>query len=369
MRKKVLLAALSALSLTACVNDETIEMNPGNAVAFRPSTENSTRANVTTSNTIQDFKVWGYYKASNSQPDDDYITFMDGQEVERSGSEWVYSPVRFWPSSGPVDFYSVSPADVTANITKEAKQIVDYTVETDPAQQTDLLYAVNMRCLRSGKDDGVPVNFRHALSQVVFKAKSTNKSIEVEIGSIKVSAMGKGTFTFPNETTTAINLSNTDTEDDETFGQWTLSTAGKVWNEYHIDLSASPKTVPSDGTTVDVTSATDGTALLLLPQELTTREITVTEGDYTYPDYVQPSIQIECKIYNIIGDEKIHVLGSVHGYSTIYVTLPEDTWQQGRKYTYTLIFGEEVTALQKISFTASVDEFQEITKDISTSRE
>lgn len=369
MRKKVLLAALSALALTACVDDETIEMNPGNPISFRPSTENSTRGTVTNSNTIQDFKVWGYYKASNSQPDDDYITFMDGQEVKKESGNWVYSPVRFWPSSGPVDFYSVSPADVTANITKETKQIVDYTVETDPAKQTDLLYAVNMRCLRSSNDDGVPVNFRHALSQVVFKAKSTNTSIGVEIWGIKVSAMGKGTFTFPTKTTTAINLSNTDTENDETFGQWELSTAGKVWNEYHIDLSTSPKTVPSNGSTVEVTSATDGTALLLLPQELTTREISVTEDDYTYTEYVQPSIKIECKIYNIIGDEKIYVLGSIYGYSTIYVTLPEDTWQQGRKYTYTLVFGEEVTDLKKISFTATVDEFQEITNDISTSRE
>ena len=112
MRKKVLLAALSALALAACVNDETIEMNPGNAVGFRPSTENSTRATVTTSNTIQDFKVWGYYKKNDNA---DYTSFMEEQVVSKAGNEWVYSPVRFWPSWGEVDFYSVSPASVETN--------------------------------------------------------------------------------------------------------------------------------------------------------------------------------------------------------------------------------------------------------------
>ena len=217
MRKKVLLAALSALALTACVDDETIEMNPGNAVAFRPSTENSTRATVTTSNTIQDFKVWGYYKKNDNT---DYTSFMEEQVVNKAGNEWVYSPVRFWPTSGEVDFYSVSPASVETNITKDAQQIVDYTVNTDPSKQIDLLYAVNMECTKSS--NGVPVNFRHALSQVVFKAKTVNPNIEVQIESIKLNhIMGKGTFTFPTETTTAITQSNTyeDAAEDETFAE------------------------------------------------------------------------------------------------------------------------------------------------------
>ena len=305
MKKKVLLAALSALALAACVNDETIEMNPGNAVGFRPSTENSTRATVTTSNTIQDFKVWGYYRKSDNS---EYTSFMEGQVVSKAGDEWVYSPVRFWPTSGEVDFYSVSPADVTTSITEEA-QIVDYTVNTDPALQIDLLYAANMECTNRNSSEGVPVNFRHALSQVVFKAKTINPSIQVDIESISLWVMGKGTFTFPTKTTTAINKSNTyeDAAKEERFGEWTPSTAYEDMKSYSTNLAA-PITVPTDGTTVDVTSTDNGTAMLLLPQVLAANNVTVPGYDQPMP--VAPTMSISCRIYNVSGEDKVQVWGS-----------------------------------------------------------
>lgn len=349
MRKKVLLAALSALALTACVDDETIEMNPGNAVAFRPSTENSTRATVTTSNTIQDFKVWGYYRKSDNA---DYTSFMEEQVVSKAGNEWVYSPVRFWPTWGEVDFYSVSPADVTTNITKDAQQILDYTVNTDPSKQIDLLYAVNMGC--SNKE--VPVNFRHALSQVVFKAKTINPSIQVDIESISLYVMGKGTFTFPTKTTTAITQSNTyeDAAEDETFGKWTLSTAYEDMKSYSTNLTA-PKTVPTNGTAIDVTTTADG-VLLLMPQVLAANNVTVPGYDEPMPIF--PTMSISCRIYNVSGEDKVQVWGWNDGFRDINNIPFEGTWQQGRKYTYTLIFGEEMRDFEKVNFTTSVDEFQ-----------
>ena len=340
MKKKVLLAALSALALAACVNDETIEMNPGNAVGFRASTENSTRAAVTTSNTLQDFKVWGYYKQNDNS---DYTTFMEGQVVNKAGNEWVYSPVRFWPTLGEVDFYSVSPASVETDITKDAQQIVDYTVAMNPSEQIDLLYAVNMGCDdRNPGSDGVAVNFRHALSQVVFKAKTVNPSIEVEIESVTLNyIVGKGTFTFPKETTTALGTLNTyeDAMEDETFGTWALSTNATDLTNYTTLFDT--KTIPTDGTTIDLTTADDG-ALLLLPQIL-------AENNYTY-DYeggstnvqISPELSIKCKIYNVSGEDKVQVFGTRGSSATLRGIPFEGTWQQGRKYTYTLIFGEEL---------------------------
>ena len=58
MKKKFLFVALSALALTACVNDETIEVNPGDAVAFRATSGNATKSQITTTLNISDFKVW-----------------------------------------------------------------------------------------------------------------------------------------------------------------------------------------------------------------------------------------------------------------------------------------------------------------------
>ena len=356
MRKKVLLAALSALALAACVNDETIEMNPGNAVGFRASTENSTRAAVTTSNTLQDFKVWGYYKENDNS---EYTSFMEGQVVSKAGNEWVYSPIRFWPSWGEVDFYSVSPTDVTTNITKDAQQIVDYTVDPDPSKQIDLLYAVNMGCddINPGSD-GVAVNFRHALSQVVFKAKTVNPSIEVEIESITLNnIVGKGTFTFPKETTTALGTLNTYEEamEDETFGTWALST--NAMELIYPTIKLNTKTVPTDGTSIDLTTADDG-ALLLLPQILAENNYTYDYGEGSQTVQISPELSIKCKIYNVSGEDKVQVFGTRGNSATLRRIPFEGTWQQGRKYTYTLIFGEELGDLEKVKFEAKVDEFQ-----------
>ena len=82
MRKKVLLAALSALALAACVNDETIEMNPGNALVFRASTENSTRSTIATSNSLNGFNVWAYHQ--NGADPNVTTEYMVEQEVTKN---------------------------------------------------------------------------------------------------------------------------------------------------------------------------------------------------------------------------------------------------------------------------------------------
>ena len=221
MKSKVLLAALSAVALTACNNDEVLEMNQGRGIQFRVATEVTTKATATTTNTIDKFKVWGFT---------DNKTLMNGVVVSKSNGAWSYDNTVFWPESN-VDFYSVSPTENiggTVSITNNEQKITDFTVNTDQSQQVDLLYAVNKgESKESHKSSAVQVNFRHALSQIIFKAKNTNSSLKVSIKDVRVANVLKGgTFTYPSSSTTTQNTSASGTIEAGTQGSWELLTGG-----------------------------------------------------------------------------------------------------------------------------------------------
>lgn len=362
MKKKFLFVALSALALTACVNDETIEVNPGNALTFRATSGNATKSQITTTSTISDFKVWGYHQ-SDAEPS---VTtpFMEDQLVQRISGVWTYSPTRFWPESGTIDFYSISPYETQGiSITKTEQKIKDYTVNTNISLQKDLLYAVNMGCSKAANGQtGVEVNFRHALSQIVFQAKNTNENIKVDIEGVKVvNVVSKGTFTYPQETTSP-NLTGTDhdTEYDDTWGTWDLSsTTGDVVT-YEAGVTERTGITPSSEEVALTTVG--GGELLLLPQTLS--EWVPSTGE----NGTGSRFLINCKIWNVSGDDEVLLWPGKNEYSEVAIPIPADTkWKQGKKYVYTFIFGEgagytpdgKPTPLIPVRFDVTVDDFQQ----------
>lgn len=363
MKKKFLFVALSALALTACVNDETIEVNPGDALTFRATSGNATKSQITTTSTISDFKVWGYYQNEAEKQSD--VPFMEAQQVNKNGDVWTYSPTRFWPESGTIDFYSVSPSSVNASISGSSQKIENYTVNTNVSKQIDLLYAVNKDCSKAANGhSGVQVNFRHALSQIVFKAKSSNEAIVVDIkGVTLVNAKTTGTFTYPTKTTSPYDdpeSTDYDTEINDgtsalsgTWGTWALESAT---DNYAAGVTEK-KNIGS--TAVDLTTAGSG-ELLLLPQTLTAWNPANGAND------PGSRFLINCKIWNVSGTDKIRIWPAEDEYSEVAIPV-EATWKQGKKYVYTFVFGDgagytpdgEQPSLLKVNFNVTVDKFQE----------
>ena len=215
MKSKYLAVALSAVALTACNNEDVLEVNQGRGISFQVATEASTRATATTTSTIDNFKVWGFT---------DGKTLMNGIEVSKSGSEWTYDGTIFWPATD-VDFYSVSPAENcggTVNITKDKQEITNFTVNTNQGDQVDLLYAVNKGETKANHEASpVSINFRHALSQIVFKAKNTNENLKVTVKGVKIANIKKkGDFTYPTNATTGNVTSESGSITSGTQGTW-----------------------------------------------------------------------------------------------------------------------------------------------------
>ena len=362
MKSKYLAVALSAIALVACNNEDVLEVNQGRGISFQVATEASTRATATTTSTIGNFKVWGFTEGK---------TLMNGLEVSKDGDDWTYNGTIFWPATD-VDFYSVSPAENcggTVNITKDAQKITGFTVNTDQSKQVDLLYAVNKD---ETKDDhaasAVSINFRHALSQIVFKAKNTNENLKVIVKGVKIANIKKaGDFTYPAQATTTQNTSESGTIVATTQGTWSNVTTAE---KFSAGMDAAGVTL--DGvvsTAKDLSNATG--ALFMIPQALTPWNPS-TEGCNKSNNVY---FLLNCQILSGT-DKNIQVWPSdaEEDYAEIAVPAETLTWEQGKKYVYTFIFGEGAgyepgenpnpdPTLVGIDFDVTVDTFIAVTPD------
>ena len=342
MKSKYLAVALSAVALTACNNEDVLEVNQGRGISFQVATEASTRAQATTTNTIEKFKVWGFTGTPTQ-------TLMNGVEVSKSGGEWSYGDAIFWPESN-VDFYSVSPSENiggTVSISSSEQMITGFTVNTDQTSQVDLLYAVNKGETKDDHAEGskpVNINFRHALSQIIFKAKNTNSNLKVSSKDVKVVNVVKGgEFTYPKSSTTTQNTSESGTITAGTQGSWQLLSGDGSTETYAAGTDAAGVELETKDKVYDLTTTT-GTgeskvytgALFLMPQDLNPWNISdkSNNGGGSY-------FLVNCQLKNVSGDDEVQLWPSeANGYDYVAIPTSDIKWEQGKKYIYTFIFGE-----------------------------
>ena len=313
MKKKYLLGALSVFLLASCSNDEVTEINQGEAIQFTASAGKAARSVITTTASINNFKVWAY---TGDQ------TYMDGVEVTKTGDNWSYGNLKYWPQEAAVDFYSVNPTTYTVDADKK---IVDFAVADEVANQIDLLYAANIGETKAAhKNTPVAVNFRHALSQIVFKAKvKEGSNLKVKIDGVRIAQLEwKGTLTYPTATTAAdaADVANT-------WGTW-ANTRTAEENKKFYAAGITSQTITA-GQTVALTTENSG-ELLLMPQTLS--PWTVGTDNTENKSY----FLVDCQIWD--GDVQLWPVEN----TTAEVAIPvsEITWAQGKKYIYTFIFGE-----------------------------
>lgn len=113
-----------------------------------------------------------------------------GQKVGFDGKKWNYSPKRFWPKKGTLDFYVGYPEYSVLNDEKNHRMTYEQTVNP---LQLDLLWGVatNRDCA-TARNDTVKIWMVHALAKVnIFFDSSLG-----EIKQAKVSAYKAGYFEY-----------------------------------------------------------------------------------------------------------------------------------------------------------------------------
>lgn len=374
------------MAMASCSQDETIGINhDGDEITFNVVTNNATRAAGVYCN--QNLPG-GFYVSAISDGktyiDKDYVTGENGNWTNTSGT-------RYWPET-PVDFYAHVNGGDAYKWNNGSPKFEGFTVNNTVGSQVDLLYAVKKN--QSKTNGTVNLNFRHALSQIVFQAKNTNANLYVEIAGVSVANVGgTNTFTFPSENTET-NIEDHDENADGVYedgefgditdglnwGTWATLTQGT--EQYDVDFEKTP--VPGTNTLVALTTKNDpkkeynSNAMLLLPQKTTAWK------PETYP---RPTAEgntgsyllVDCAIFNVAGTDyaegnEVCLWGELQEgkWTTKELAIPVAfDWQQGKKYVYTLVFGEgnggynpdpedpnPEPVLVPITFEITVDDFE-----------
>ena len=371
MKKILLLTAGMLLIAASCTKNEVVEVNQdGNEIQYSVVANKATKAADIYCNNNKPSEFTVYAESSDGKTDGK--TYINGDKITSSdnGATWVNeSGTRFWPNDLSLDFYAVVNGTINWNVAAESTApatIVDYEVPTAVGGQKDLLYAVKMG-LKKGATaeatEAVSLNFRHALSQIVFQAKNTNENLYVEISGVRiVNVANKNTFTFPTADTD--NELLVDDNHDGSFEGTNYADANRGrWNTLAPETGAAGKTiypvsfdkvvVPGKNTNATVVNLTNNVAeeefntnaLLLLPQTSNAWDPEAVpapgfDGNAGNGSY----FLVDCAIYNIAGvefdsDNDTPLWGTTeeHQEAAIPVAI---NWEQGKKYIYTFVFGE-----------------------------
>ncbi len=362
--KKIIFGAMAAVALLACSKDQVIEQNRANdEITFSVVAENQTKANAVycANNLLPMFNVCATYTKTGETTAQWYF---QNDNIEKVGGAWVnQTTTRYWSADGSHDFYAIynGSMNLSAIDAVPAAPTVDFTPATTVTDQKDLLYAVTKDHTKS--NNAVALNFRHALSQIEFKARNTNPQFYVEITNVKVGQTpGTGVFTFPSVDT------DDNFEDHAQIGIHTYITGTWVVNT-PTDYTVNFATVPLIGNnaSVGLTLSTDddnvSNSMLLLPTPTTTAWTPVAGTPNVYNGTY---LAVKCKIYNVADPIAGKVDSDIclhNGWANIPVSF---TWEPGKKYIYTFVFGEGnggyddngTPVLTPISYTVTVDDFQ-----------
>ena len=373
-KSTVMLGAIFGTLLMGCSDEEiaNVETSSRNAIGFNVlSNAAETRATPTTPDNLKntDFDVFAFTG--------DGTAFMgkvdtefghDGVNIVYNNGKWDYknaSDLRYWPT-GALDFYAFNPGTVSEDMmmnymweaTKNEQKIYyscidEYGANTGHANY-DVMYAMAKGQTKDMNNGIVKFNFKHILSQVVFKAKTQYDNMQVDINMIKIHnvKMG-GFFTLP------ATADGTGSWSDPADLPSEVSGLGKFTVVKDVNITVKSNTIATDISTT--------TPMLNRPQELTAWKVseTATKSKLEADNAKQCYLEIACKI----RQSGAYLLGSASEYKTIYVPFG-DTWEQGKRHIYTLIFGggyddQGEAVLNPIQFDAETTGWVDADKDVN----
>ncbi len=336
MKKYLFLAALASVALASCVNDESnVAMEAPQPLRFdAPVMTTQTRANVKGEilGVQYDQNEWftvfcriypvtnDGYQGWDVSDAKDYFD-ANGAIAKHDGSYWSTDTKYYWPANDhALAFSAYSPSSVTG-VTCDATglTITDFAPASESDDQFDLMYSDRVYGCTKNNNAGkeVPIQFKHALSSIVFSTASAAEGVTYKITGIKVSGKIHASGTFKQ------NLSKAD---DTTDGYYKEEAKWGTNDDDIREVTYTP-TIATEGVSVTKTPTIftgKDLALLLIPQTVPTDakvEITYTATTNSVTINHTKSILLNEFIIN----ER---------------TTPITEWEMGHRYVYRISFGE-----------------------------
>jgi len=185
------IAAMAALTLVSCSSDDLNSLSDNSskneAISFdgycgrSAVAVNGSRGSVVDIKALQEstegFGVFGNYSSTAEGTPAYGNSLFNNQQVtyDKTKSKWTYSPLRFWPTQGHIDFLAYAPYDRQYdNIVTKDNQRLTFIVNSIIENQKDLLYANAVGQTKgsiSSTGNKVKFQFAHALSKLGYKVK------------------------------------------------------------------------------------------------------------------------------------------------------------------------------------------------------
>lgn len=313
------IAAMAALTLVSCSSDDLDSVSDNSskneAISFdgylgrSAVAVNGTRGSVETKETLmtKGFGVFGKYDAGDGKTSDFFIN----QKVTYSNSKWTYTPLKYWPTTGKINFLAYAPhkndQELKANTTT-----FDFTVADKAANQIDLLWANATGQIKTNFEgttkEKVKFLFKHALSRLGYTVKLSGNynSSDATFTLKKITLAGspdentkafyaKGTIDLA-KTGTKEELSKTNTET----GLWTATPSADNKQNFPWFDASYTVTGPTASHPTDPDSKSD--YLFVIPQDFSSTEdgadklYVIVEYDVTYKSGT-PATTITNKVY------------------------------------------------------------------------
>ena len=162
---------LAAAAVTASCTKNTVDLPYGGAISFAPVAEKSTKASIegTTYPTAESFAVSAYHGGSDAYFEDLVASYNSSITL------WETSTAEYWPLAGSLTFNAYSPSSASGvSITSAGVTATGYTVQNAAQMTTDLCYGSYTVADCASHPESVPLQFSHALTQVVFRVKAAS---------------------------------------------------------------------------------------------------------------------------------------------------------------------------------------------------
>ncbi len=362
MKRFFFIAAIAGAALVSCTKNEVApSVNEQQEISFAaPVISPSTKVTEVADNYSTDltFSVWAHYY-DQTEDNSVYTSFAEGEiymnevvvEHDATIAGWKNKTTTYyWPKNGSLTFIAYSPSSVAAyaDVDENGIKFTDYVVGT-PEDQVDLLFserAYNKTSVDRTTDEadpyaGVQINFKHALSSILFRVKAheeypgtvlTVKKIEV------LNAYSTGDFTQgladQNGATTGQKVT-IDGVETQTAAAWSDYATETPYTAYEsatgIVLSHTNAVYTHNANATATTNTTD---LILLPQDLkhttTTKDVTIKVTYTLENEDMEAPIQQVAEVSLVTGYEGGYFTDGTNNISA---------WEMGKKYTYTIEVG------------------------------
>lgn len=335
------IAAVAALTLVSCSSDDLDSFSDNSskneAISFdgylgrSAVAVNGTRGSEETVDKLKAdaFGVFGNY--SSTKDETFGANLFKNQKVYYSDNKWTYSPLKYWPTQGHIDFLAYAPYNVGQ--VKDPYSL-EFNVSETITEQKDLLYAktVGQTMAKNSGTNKVTFKFNHALSKLGYSVKlngtcSSDATITLKKITLAGSAPAAETASEPTgafHKTGTIDLST---------GNWSSPSGKQYFNWYSAETTGAQSITFTSGnsSSTSKTYTNEGDEyLFVIPQDFSKTEVGADElyviVEYTmqYTGVTDPGTNKPAIITNKVYKKLSH------------------NFEQGKAYTINLTIGRPI---------------------------